>query len=207
MAENTKPPRKKFALAMIVGAALLGLAGFVYVVLADASKPGAKNLAQFATGSLGKLEVKNPAPAQSQMQFVDGAGGKHNLAEWRGKVLVVNFWATWCAPCVKEMPTLGALARAEAGPDFAVVAIDFDREDQHQFAVDELHRLSGGLDFYADPSFSLAFDAGAAGFPTTIIYDRQGKEIARVAGEADWMSKEARALIAAARASFRKGRG
>lgn len=201
MAENTKPPRQKTALALIVGAALLGLIGFVYVVLPDASKAGGKNLAQFATGSLEKLEVKNPAPAQSAVEFVDGAGRKHTLADWRGKVLVVNFWATWCAPCVKEMPTLGALARAEAGPDFAVVAIDFDREDQHQFAVAELKRLSGGgLDFYADPSFSLAFDAGAAGFPTTIIYDRQGQEIARVAGEADWTSKEARALIASARA-------
>jgi len=145
--------------------------------------------------------VKNPAPVQSAMQFIDGADVKHTLAEWRGKVVLVNFWATWCAPCVKEMPTLGALARAEAGPDFAVVAVDFDRDDQRQFAVDELKRLSGGgIDFYADPSFALAFDASAAGFPTTIIYDRQGNEIARVSGEADWMSQEARALIAAARA-------
>lgn len=196
MGEATKKP---FSIPLIAGAALIGLAGFVYVVLAPPSKPAGADLARFAQGAMAKLVVQAAPPVQPTGKFTDAEGKPRDLAAWRGKVVAVNFWATWCAPCVKEMPTLAKLEREMGGADFAVVPINFDRESDHDYAKRQIAELGGGvLPFYADPSFAVAFDTGAAGFPTTIIYSRAGKEVARLSGDADWSSAEAKALIAAA---------
>jgi thiol-disulfide isomerase/thioredoxin len=183
---------------LVAGAALLGLAGFVYVVFLAASKPGPGDLRRYAQGAMAKLEIQAAPPPQPQTQFADATGKMHSLAEWRGKVAVVNFWATWCAPCVREMPSLAVLAKTAPG-DVAIVPINFDRKNDHDAAVAEIERLSGGtLAFYAEPSFTIPFDVSAPGFPTTIIYARDGRELARMAGDADWATPEARAMVEAA---------
>ncbi|MET0182178.1 MAG: TlpA disulfide reductase family protein, partial [Caulobacterales bacterium] len=139
------------------------------------------------------------APAQPQTLLRDAAGASTTLAAYRGKVVLVNLWATWCAPCVTEMPTLGALARRFEGRDFVVVPVSIDEVAKIPDAAAMLTRLSGGsLAFLNDPSRAIAFETRAAGLPTSILYDRNGVEIARLAGDADWGSDEAAAMIEAA---------
>jgi hypothetical protein len=97
------------------------------------------------------------------------------------------------------MPTLAALQQGMGEKDFKVVAISVDKADEAEQAKKELAELSNdSLAFYHDPKMAIVYPLKARGFPTSILYDRQGKELARLAGEADWNSPEARALIQAA---------
>lgn len=129
----------------------------------------------------------------------NAAGGVATLAgAYDNEVLVVNLWATWCAPCVEELPTLAALQRRFAGRGVEVVTISVDSEGDRAKAERELTRLSGGaLPFWIDISRGVLFDVEAPGMPITIIYVG-GEERARLAGGADWSSEEAAALIEAA---------
>jgi thiol-disulfide isomerase/thioredoxin len=199
MSETTaEPPKKPHRALLWPALALIGLAVLVYVVFLVVSKPGPSDLKSLAGPGLEKLEVLAKPPAQPTTRFVDAAGATHTLADWRGKVVLVNLWATWCAPCVKEMPTLAALSERVKRDGVAVVAISMDKEDR-AFAARRLAQLSSGkLAFYNEPSYAIAFDAQAPGFPTTIIYSRDGHELARVSGEADWSKPQARRLVEAA---------
>jgi thiol-disulfide isomerase/thioredoxin len=114
-----------------------------------------------------------------------------------GEPLVVNIWATWCAPCVEEMPTLAALQQRFEGR-VRVVTVSVDGEANLDRAQSQLAELGGGaLPFYVDITRGVLWDVDARGLPVTIIYDRQGSEVARLAGGADWSSDEAAALIEA----------
>lgn len=185
----------KAALVLIAA----GVAALLYVVFAASSKPEAQGLARFSEGALARLQVLDEPPAQPAEAFSDGAGGGARLAEYRGQVVLVNIWATWCPPCMAEMPTLAALERRFEGRDFAVVPISVDSQADTEKARAALARMSEGrLPFLIDYSRAVLFAVAAPGMPTTILYDRQGREIARLAGEADWSSEEAAALIEAA---------
>jgi len=190
----------KWALPAALGLALLGVGAFLYVIFAAASKPEAGGTyARMARGAMSSLIVLEEPPAQpvSALQGPDGA--PVTLADFRGEVTLVNLWATWCAPCMEEMPTLGDLQRRFEGREFQVVAVNFDAVADHDDARAELDRLSGGnLAFIADPTRKLMFDFKARGMPTTILYDREGRELARLTGGADWDSAEAVALVEAA---------
>lgn len=130
-------------------------------------------------------------------QLADAAGKPVTLADYRGQVVVANLWATWCAPCVEEMPTLAALSTAYKDRGVVVIPVSVDR-DAGQSAK-RLAELSGGaLPFIHDAEFKFVYDVKAQGFPTTIIYDREGVEVGRLAGAADWASPEAKAIIDAA---------
>ena len=107
---------------------------------------------------------------------------------------VVNLWATWCGPFVTEMPTLAALQKRYEGKDLAVVPISVDRKSALQ-DVKSFIGVHPPLTIYNDPEFSIPAKLKVMGLPTTIIYDRQGHEVARVKGEAKWDSPEALALI------------
>jgi thiol-disulfide isomerase/thioredoxin len=109
--------------------------------------------------------------------------------------MVVNLWATWCAPCLEEMPTLGALQRRYRGR-VRVIPVSVDGEAHRARAQQELARLSNNsLPFLIDISRGIIFDIGAPGMPVTVVYDARGNEIVRLAGGADWDSPEAVALM------------
>jgi thiol-disulfide isomerase/thioredoxin len=134
-----------------------------------------------------------PAPALS----IEGPDGKLlRLADFKGKVVVLNLWATWCAPCVAEMPTLAKLQAANAGKSLAVVAVSLDGASD----LDKARTFIGGhapLAFYRDPNMKLPFalKPPAPGVPTTVIYGRDGVERARLSGGADWAGNDAQAVI------------
>ena len=132
------------------------------------------------------------APA---IAFLDAAGKKVRLADFRGKPVLLNLWATWCAPCVKEMPSLNALAEA-AGDAIHVLAVSQDMQREKVapfFAERKLTHLSP----YADPELGLSL-AYKANLPTTIMLDASGRELWRVSGAMDWTGEKATALIAEA---------
>ena len=130
-----------------------------------------------------------PYPARHALpdvHFLDGAGKPTSLAAFRGKVVLLNVWATWCPPCVQEMPTLNALQRKLGGKDFAVVPLSVDRGGV--FAVKSFYQENfiDHLPVYVDPT-TRALDAlHVLGTPTTILVDRKGREIARTLGPEDW---------------------
>ena len=156
-------------------------------------------LAAFAKGSLAALQTpasQDAFQAVSGYVFKNADGGDVRLADFAGKVTVVNLWATWCAPCKIEMPTLAALAdHYKAREDFAVVTVSMDVEktagEARAFIAE-----NAPLEFYIDPKFQLAFEfPGKGAMPQTILLDRQGRVRAVLTGEADWASAEAKALV------------
>jgi thiol-disulfide isomerase/thioredoxin len=136
-------------------------------------------------------------------ETVEGPNGvKFKLATLKGHPVLINLWATWCAPCVKEMPTLDRLAGDPASPRILAISEDLKGAEvvnpflqQHQF----LH-LQIWLDEGADLSYSMGGAAGSATLPTTVLYGADGKEIWRMVGGYDWSSDKAKALIAEAKA-------
>jgi thiol-disulfide isomerase/thioredoxin len=127
---------------------------------------------------------------------VEGPDGPVALSDYRGKVVVLNFWAVWCAPCREEMPTLAALQDEFAGEDFAVIALATGPNAPQ--AVDKFLRETGveHLNVLRDPRAGLGRSIGVMGLPVTLILDRDGAEVARLVGPADWHSEAARAIVA-----------
>jgi len=175
-----------------------GVIALLYVLFAASSKPEAgAGLMQYAQGEMRRLQIMEAAPPMSTRTLTDAQGLETNLQAYQGEVVVLNLWATWCAPCVEEMPTLGALQR-HFGDRLKVIAISVDGEADRENAVRQLGELSdNALPFLMDMTRGVLFDAQAAGMPVTIIYDRNGQERARLAGGADWASPEAIALLEA----------
>lgn len=147
-------------------------------------------------GGLDKLVVaETPAPV-AQTEFTDRDGAAHTLADWQGKVVMLNFWATWCAPCREEMPALDRLQAELGGDDFEVVTIATGRN-----AVDRIDAFFEEvgvetLPVLLDPRQQVARDMGVVGLPVTVLIDREGREVARYLGDAEWDSDAAKALVA-----------
>lgn len=179
---------------LLIGA--IGGAAMLYANRDGGGKESASSsLAVYARRSLSKLLTPAPTPAPDYV-FKDAEGRDVGFADFKGKVAVVNLWATWCAPCKIEMPTLAALAEHYKGrDDFAVVTISMDVDK----AVPEARAFIADhapLAYYADPKFQLPFEfPGKGAMPQTIVLDRQGRVRAVLTGEADWASDEAKALI------------
>lgn len=178
-------------------AALVGVAGVLYIIAQSSITPRAKGgLKDLARGEMSRLILPAeaaPAPATS---FLDAEGKPVRIGDFRGKVVVVNLWATWCAPCVLEMPTLAKLAEAQKGRDVVVLAISIDREKDADKARAFIGK-NAPLGFYHDPKSSLPFSLQppTAAMPTTLVFGRDGVERARMLGEADWGGKDAAAVI------------
>jgi thiol-disulfide isomerase/thioredoxin len=154
-------------------------------------KPNAATLAPLAEG----LEPLNPAEDPPDGIFVTQDGTSHHLNEFKGRGMVVNMWATWCVPCVAEMPSLEALSKALAPRDIAVLPLSSDRGGASAVAAwYETHNITG-LPVLLDPKGALARAFNARGIPTTVIINTAGQVTARLEGAADWASPEAQALI------------
>lgn len=178
--------------------AMLAFAGIaiLYVLFAAGSKPHeTTGMTRFATGAMRGLTVRPNPPALPQRAIQDAQGRVTNLHAFTGQVLVVNLWATWCVPCMEEMPTLGALQR-RFGDRIRVIPVNVDDTAHLEQAKQELaHLTQGALPLYNDNSRGILFDMDTPGMPLTVIYDRRGHEVARVTGGADWSGEDAARLI------------
>ncbi|MBS0561195.1 MAG: TlpA family protein disulfide reductase [Proteobacteria bacterium] len=169
---------------------VLAAAGTLAAALV-AGKPRAATLDDLA-GALEKIDPPRPPPAFS---FTGADGQTHTLAEFKGHGMVVNMWATWCGPCVAELPSLAAASRALAPSDIAVLPLSSDRGGAAAVrAFFDSHGITG-LPVLLDPHGAAAEAWQARGIPTSIIIDRQGRAVARVEGAADWSSPASIALI------------
>lgn len=162
-----------------------------------ASQPSANQssaAAEQPSKGIDRTHKGTPAP---KLGFNDPDGKETSLAAFQGKPTLVNLWATWCAPCVKELPTLDQLARADKGK-LNVVAISQD-DGPHPSVVAFLqtHKIQT-LDSYQDPKSHLLYGLGAEVLPTSILFDANGREIWRYVGDQDWTGPEAAKLLAEA---------
>lgn len=177
--------------ALAVGAALyIGLG-------ASANAADIASLEALREGGMKKL-VFHPEPvAVPETGFTDFDGAAMDLSQYEGKIVVLNFWATWCGPCKHEMPMLSALQSEMGGPDFDVVTLATGRNPapamQRFFASVEVDNLP----LHRDPQQAIARAMGVLGLPTTVILNRQGQEVARMQGDADWSSDSAKAILRA----------
>jgi thiol-disulfide isomerase/thioredoxin len=162
--------------------------------LALPSGPGSNALSQ---GHMAAFVFKKEPETLPDVRFQDANGAEKTLADWRGKVVLVNLWATWCAPCRKEMPALDRLQRELGSSKFEVVAISVDRTGlagARKF-LDETNVQN--LALYADPTTKLSSALKAVGLPITLLLDTEGREIGRLVGPAEWDSEDAKRLIRA----------
>jgi thiol-disulfide isomerase/thioredoxin len=175
-------------------AALIGAVAALYGIAGCNSNRA--DLSSLARGEMAKLEVPAQPRAAPRLSFTDATGRSRTLADYRGQVVVLNFWATWCAPCRRELPSLGRLQTAYAGRPVQVIALSVDR-DQDLAQARTLLATAPPLALFRDPGYRIAFglDPRIGGFPTTVIYDRQGRERARIAADVDWAGADARAVI------------
>jgi len=185
-----------------VGAALAGIYGIGAVMrnaaVPEACRPAAalaKTLQPLARGEVAALNpAKNPIEVGS-LAFQDGAGMARKLSEWKDKTVLLNLWATWCAPCKKEMPALDELQKKLGGADFEVVAVNIDTRDPQKPKAWLKETGISSLVYFADPTARIFQDlkekGRAFGMPTTLLVDKNGCEIATLAGPAEWASGDA----------------
>ena len=171
-------------------------AALLYALTACSNHPG--DLKSLAHGAMAKLTVSAAPSAAPQTVFRDAAGAAHTLADFQGKVVVLNLWANWCAPCKEEIPSLARLQKEFAGQPVAVVPVSIGKDRDEVLGKAFLAR-NPPLTFYTEPTanFPFAFKPPVEGMPTTVLFDRHGVERARLSGGADWSGPEARAVIRA----------
>lgn len=172
---------------------LIGVIAVFLVIVQSCQKPKT-GLDRFAVKSLQKLTVLDAPPPQPSLTFKSAKDGEVSLADYQGKVMVLNAWATWCPPCVAEMPSLNRLQKLRGGNDFQVVTISLDNTPDKIAEFFEKNGIDLLPDWH-DGTYEINGKLRLPGLPTTVIYDRNGREIARLAGEAEWDSPEALALI------------
>jgi thiol-disulfide isomerase/thioredoxin len=177
-------------MALITRRTVLAAGGTLAATLAS-REPRASELPDLAN----VLVPVNPPRTPPNGVFLDTAGAEHTIASFLGHGMVINFWATWCQPCIAEMPSLVTLSRALAPHDIAVLPLSSDRGGAKVVSAwFESHGVTG-LPILLDPSGALMHAWGGQGIPTTHIVGRDGKERGRLEGAADWSSDATIALI------------
>jgi thiol-disulfide isomerase/thioredoxin len=148
------------------------------------------------------VDRSHAGKAAPDIAFKDMDGEDVTLADFQGKPVLVNLWASWCVPCVKELPTLDRLARARVAPDdLQVLAVSQDMGPHASVvAFLQAHRVTN-LDAYQDAKMALSGALGAEVLPTSILYDARGQEVWRYVGDLDWTSPGAAKLLAEAGAA------
>ncbi len=210
MNENSNPPGapRMSTTAVVAMAAIAALVGFA-AVYGTLGRPDNTSLSEAApaAGEKDAAETRRRAPGMPafvfkkapeplpDVNFVDATGAPKSLKDFRGKTVLLNLWATWCAPCREEMPSLDRLQQELGSDTFEVVALAVDRtglEAARKF-LEGINVKS--LKLYADPTTRSGSALKAIGMPTTILIDAEGREIGRLPGPAAWDSEQAKALI------------
>jgi thiol-disulfide isomerase/thioredoxin len=208
---SAAPKRRKFTLIAAAAIAALGVAA-VYGIAGYGGNGGdaacapalatAKRIAPLAHGEVAAVNVADTGLRLPSLAFKDANGAEKNLADWKGRTVLLNLWATWCVPCRKEMPALAALQQKLGGQNFEVVAVNIDTRDPDKPKAWLQQAGVTGLAYYADTSAhvfqELKAVGKAVGMPTSLLVDGAGCEIASLAGPAEWASDDALALVQAA---------
>ncbi|HZZ67087.1 MAG TPA: TlpA disulfide reductase family protein [Phenylobacterium sp.] len=211
--ESAAKPRGGVLKWALWGAAAIGVAAVVYIIGQSSTKPVTKTeVATSGESSGGSSGAVATAPATHDVSkklshvadgtappaypFFDANGKKLVPADFKGKVVVMNVWATWCGPCKTEMPTLAKLAQEYAGKPVAVVAVSIDKPDALA-AAKAFIAANAPLKLYNDPEAKLPWQLkpNADGMPTTLILGKDGLERGRISGEADWSGPGAKHVI------------
>ena len=180
----TKP--RLLVFATLTGAALLLLAVLYWMTASTVHAPPA---------SLAPLKFA-AQPQRAPAVAFTGPGGKiANLHEFKGRYVLLNLWAPWCGPCVKELPALAALQRALPADRFVVVPVDVGREGQADAQGFLAGHGAGALQTYVDSEAALLRSFGGYGLPMTALIDPEGNEIARAEGAPDWAKPESVAYL------------
>jgi thiol-disulfide isomerase/thioredoxin len=201
---STSNMKKPFALIPLMIVVAIGIFGIYWlqgeprkteVVEAVVTASGFSKA--LAKGPMTGVIVHAPRKDIAPFTFTDANSQQLDLSKWKGRVVLLNLWATWCAPCRKEMPDLAKLQATLGGPDFEVVALSIDRKG---LAASEAFLKDIGvsnLTTYIEPESKSLAALQALGLPATILIDSNGKEAARLLGPADWSSPEAQAMVKA----------
>jgi thiol-disulfide isomerase/thioredoxin len=197
-------------LMVLALSALVGFAG-VYLTLGrsdnaasppkvteNATSPGGAVKTEAKTGQMAAFVTKKTPEALPEITFNDGTGKPLTLADFKGRTVLLNLWATWCNPCREEMPSLDRLQQALGSDKFEVVALSLDKQGAagSQKFLDEVKAKS--LKLYVDASGKSGTVMKLVGMPTTILINKEGLEVGRLAGPAEWDSEDAKKLITAA---------
>jgi thiol-disulfide isomerase/thioredoxin len=205
-------PRRPFvalAAVLVAGAAVAGAVYGIGTVKRNAGDAAcqpaltvAQGLVPLARGEVAAFVVAERALRVPELAFRDVGGNERHLADWHGRTVLLNLWATWCVPCRKEMPALDALEQKLGSPAFEVVAVNIDTRDADKPRAWLKEVGINRLGYYADPSARIFQDlktvGRAPGMPTTLLIDPNGCEIGALAGPAEWASEDAVKLISAA---------
>lgn len=170
----------------------------LYIALAlGANAAAAQDLSGLTTGAMRGVVLHDAPQAISSAPYLRADETEGTLSDFAGQVILLNFWATWCPPCREEMPALNALQETLGSDEFRVVTLATGRNPPQ--AIRRFFEEEGvtALPQYRDINQQIARDMGVFGLPITVILNREGQEIARLRGDADWASPEAMALIAA----------
>jgi thiol-disulfide isomerase/thioredoxin len=207
-----KARRRVTLLAACGGLAILAVLAGVYGMGRWRSNPAAaacapavaaaSRIAPLAHGEIAALAVARAPFRVPDLAFKDAQGRERKLSDWRGRTVLLNLWATWCAPCRKEMPALEALQAALGSDKFEVVTINIDTRDPEKPLAFLKDAGVARLAYFSDPSAKvfqeLKMAGKAFGMPTTLIVDPNGCEIGEMAGPAEWASADGVKLVSAA---------
>jgi thiol-disulfide isomerase/thioredoxin len=210
--QTPRSGRRRGPLVAVAAIAVLGALAAVYGVVGFPRNPDdaicrpaldlARHLEPLARGEVAAVKPAEEALRLPVLTFRDGAGQQKSLADWHGRTVLLNLWATWCVPCRKEMPALDGLEAKLGAPGFDVVAINIDTRDPDKPKA-WLHNIGiRNLAYYSDVNAKVFQDlksvGKAIGMPTTLLVDPNGCEIASLAGPAEWASQDGVKLVSAA---------
>jgi thiol-disulfide isomerase/thioredoxin len=167
------------------------------VEVVETAVPAAGFSKALATGPLAGFIIHPKRKDIDTFSFANNKGETLDVSKWKGRVVLLNLWATWCAPCRKEMPDLAKLQTALGGPDFEVVALSLDRKGLAASQAFLTETGVANLAAYVEPEGKTLAAVQALGLPATILIDRNGKEAGRILGPVEWASPEAQAMVKA----------
>ncbi|MCP4820843.1 MAG: TlpA family protein disulfide reductase [Shimia sp.] len=191
---------KECSASVYTACAAIAIAASVFVNTSEADTvdiPTMTQISEMREGDMRKLNFHSAPKDTSSNTFISEDGTEVSLEDFRGKVILLNFWATWCAPCRHEMPMLSELQTQLGGDAFEVVTIATGRNMVPAMKKFFSEIEVTNLPLHRDPKQMLARDMAVLGLPATVIIDKNGKEIARLQGDADWSSENARAIVTA----------